>query len=506
MIFAKSLDDITDSYRPLLQRSYLIFVAMISALVIHIWEQPNVMVGGGALAVLFACYACIGMWTSGKVKGLPFIPIIAVSEIASFVFPLVQNHDSLAYYSSGDILLCCVYELVFLGVLTATWSFYSKRVHVPARMLSLPLDAGSGRLLRGVCYVLLGTSVLYAVSIPAGWADDYLFSRLPSGALGIVRALVSMIGIVSIFLLALSHGQGFLTPLERLLYLILLISYMLATGVSFLLAALILPLAAHMAGTVLGSGRIPWVTIILMFMIINVLHLGKIDMRRQYWSILGGKWEAITPLDYPDVYSRWVSAGLSRIGPLDSGVTFSDSKEDDGSLAILDRASLLQMTLMAVTMAPNEVPYLYGKTYALVPQLLIPRIIWPDKPRTHAGMVLLNVHFGRQTMEDTLKTYIAWGMLAEAYANFGIFGPPILGLFLGWFYGSVSGATRKAPLGTLRALLSIVVLFFTFTVTQIVISIWVTSLFQAACAISIASYPLMRGIDFEAIESREVSS
>jgi hypothetical protein len=57
----------------------------------------------------------------------------------------------------------------------------------------------------------------------------------------------------------------------------------------------------------------------------------------------------------------------------------------------------------------------------MIPALLVPRIFWEDKPRTHMGQMILNYHYGRQaSVRDIFSTFIAWGLLPEAVGNFGI--------------------------------------------------------------------------------------
>jgi hypothetical protein len=77
------------------------------------------------------------------------------------------------------------------------------------------------------------------------------------------------------------------------------------------------------------------------------------------------------------------------------------------------------MVLAVEEATPQIIPYLEGETYALLPSMLVPRFLEPDKTESQAGLNLLSVRYGRERAENTSKTTIGWGMVAEAYANYG---------------------------------------------------------------------------------------
>ena len=63
----------------------------------------------------------------------------------------------------------------------------------------------------------------------------------------------------------------------------------------------------------------------------------------------------------------------------------------------------------------------------MIPEVLLPRFLNPNKIRSHEGQESLNLHFGRQlSVEDTERTYIAWGFLAEGLATGSTAGPVIM--------------------------------------------------------------------------------
>ena len=124
--------------------------------------------------------------------------------------------------------------------------------------------------------------------------------------------------------------------------------------------------------------------------------------------------------------------------------------------------------------------------------MLIPRIFWPEKPRTHEGQILLNVHFGRQELDSTFQTYIAWGLLAEAYGNFGaILGNLVLGVFLGICCAWLENFTARKLLLSLEGFISFTLLLGIMGSFEMVASVLVTSTFQSVMVLAAASIPFV---------------
>jgi hypothetical protein len=140
--------------------------------------------------------------------------------------------------------------------------------------------------------------------------------------------------------------------------------------------------------------------------------------------------------------------------------------------------------------SPDEVPFLNGLTYEPIPRLLIPRILDDQKGISHAGNVLLTVNYGVQTIEQTQTTSIYWGLIPEAYANFGYLGVAGLGVVLGLFYGYVTNLTVGVPLTSLRFVLGLLIMGAATKADTM--GVFVTSQFQGIVGVSMAALVLMR--------------
>lgn len=79
---------------------------------------------------------------------------------------------------------------------------------------------------------------------------------------------------------------------------------------------------------------------------------------------------------------------------------------------------------------PERLDYQYGATLLEPFWVIIPRTIWPTKPRT-IGMHLLEAFQGTEVMLARRGGGNSAGLAAEGFINFGWFGVPLVGFFFG---------------------------------------------------------------------------
>jgi hypothetical protein len=252
-----------------------------------------------------------------------------------------------------------------------------------------------------------------------------------------------------------------------------------------IMATAMVPVAMVFLGYILGSGRIPWKSLAATLLVISVLHPGKYAMRESYWG--GGGVTSV--LNLPAYYSEWFGYGLEELGGV-AGV-FAGPKEESEATSVFERAGNIHMLLRVQKMSPAEVPFLNGLTYEAIPSLLVPRFIHTDKGLAHAGNILLTVNYGVQSMEQaTGGTSIAWGLVAEAFANFGYIGVAALAVFLAAFYAFFSRMSVSVPLTSLRFVVGLLVMGA--AVKADTMALFITSQFQAIVGVSVAAIFLMR--------------
>jgi hypothetical protein len=198
--------------------------------------------------------------------------------------------------------------------------------------------------------------------------------------------------------------------------------------------------------------------------------------------------------EMPGSYAEWFEVSYDVLtGNENRTGGFGGQKAHNKGVSLLERVNNLQNLLFVVdAMDTWGISPLGGKTYTLIPPLLLPRIIWPDKPRAHEGQIMLNVHFGRQDLDSTLTTYVAWGLLPEAYGNFGPrFGALFLGIVLGVGFAWLENFTARKLLLSLEGFIAFTVLLAMTNSFEMVASVLVTSLFQAIGVLVIASTPFI---------------
>lgn len=485
-----SLEELVSPYRSLIRRSFLLLMVVLGGFLFWVTDTSNPLLILIALSIFALALVPAALWATGRVGGFPIAPAILLGEIFLFSVPILSDSPRLSLYTESEIARAGMTEIVFLICFLLSWFYFvRRRPPLPGRILALPLDRiGHGSLDR-LWLVMLALASAYSVAQFSGWLDP-LYALFPAALLFILRTVLSTIGIAAAFFLGASMGMRSLGPLATLVYLAFLIPYILSLGVSLLLSSVVGLIFAALIGFAIGRGRIPWIALILVIVCLQVLHVGKEPLRLHYWGDGLGTRQHVTLAEYPSFYTEWFSEGL-RLQRTRTG----DAEAEDVDL--LDRASLIQMLLYAQVRAPEHIEYLRGETLAVIPQLLIPRLLWPEKPRAHEGQVILNVHFGRQTIDETERTYISWGMLAEFYANFGWAGAVLLGILFGAVIGWISAFPAGVPLGTYRALVAAVLFVGSATASQMAMSIWVTSNFQALVAATLFALVFMRPIELE---------
>jgi hypothetical protein len=178
----------------------------------------------------------------------------------------------------------------------------------------------------------------------------------------------------------------------------------------------------------------------------------------------------------PAFYSEWIGYGLNP-------ETSDDSPERRRHASkLLERTSLFHILCLCVDNTPARQPYLEGLTYSYVPGQFIPAFFWKQKPRAHVATNYLSVYYGLQDEDATIKTTIAFGMLAEAYANFGFFGMAALGAVFGFVLKKLGDWATYSPILSYPGLLLVVLMAWSFQ-AELTMAAWLSSLYQACVAV-----------------------
>jgi hypothetical protein len=451
--------------------SMLLAVAVLTA------EQsdPAVMAAGGLLAL--AAVMPFYLWLLGWSHGLPIWPVFALVTGVTYALPMIQDSAALVGYNSGEIITGGMTTIGFLLLGTMIWVSLTGRTQRPPRAVLMIERANSVRYL----LLFVGAGLLFGVNQFTGWI------QFPGNSMAVVRGITGSLNTMGLFVLAFYLGRGLLDKQSTILFLAGAVATMLMNMTSLMLAQAVVPAAMVVFGYMLGSNKVPWRALLMIFVVMGLLHPGKYEMRTRYWDPESGV-QRLTLLTLPQFYADWLGYGLEEVGSV-AGIVTGPKKEDAAS-SIFERSGNLHMLLLVQKKTPTEVPYFDGATYAPIPRLLIPRFIDDQKGISHAGNVMLTVNYGLQTIEQTASTSIGWGLLPEAYANFGYLGIAGLAIVLAIFYGLITNITVGVPMTSLRFVLGLLIMAAATRADTM--GIFVTTQFQGVVGVSLAAMVLMR--------------
>ena len=482
--------DLTPGVRGLISKSLLPMGISIAVLTLYLAMNQLAGVVGFVLMSV-GTYIVLSVWMEYGI-GLPLLPVIAVQHFFTYALPIAVQNETILAYPDATLLHGGIEVLVFLLALSGGWRF-GMQVFSPSRPMAYTLyilaEEGSSGLRRIGYSLAVVTSIFYLLQ-SLEWLT-ILIGFLPSGSEAVVNALISASCMCGFFIIALGIGSGEIPSYKTWLFWGLFIFNCLISAASLLLSATTGFVTTVVIGLFWGSNKIPWKFMTIVIVILGFLNLGKFEMRERYWDPLADYTDAPSFSQIPARYAEWADTSLTVLSAGENSEIKDQKKKKDNS--ILSRVNNLQNLLYVIDAVETEhVPLLLGSTYTIIPPLLIPRILWPDKPRTHEGQVMLNVHFGRQDLISSNRTYIAWGLLPEAYGNFGPFcGAIILGLVLGGFIAWVENASANKPILSMEGLL-VFTLFLNLTASfEMVASVLITSIFQSLIPVIIACMPFV---------------
>lgn len=392
----------------------------------------------GAAAIIIAGFVPFGIWTLRNLGGIPVFPIFAATHVTAFGLPLLYEHPIITKFEPERQLFAAGTVTVFLICATVVWNqTRSKNVKSVPRYLGLEANTADTFFLAS-----MAGSIVLTMALNAAWFD------LPFGIYTIIKAIMIALEALACFVLSYRLGRAELGSGTGWLFKALLVGLIITSLPSLYLVTPITFAGISALGYVSGSGKIPWFSMLAAVAVIGFLHAGKGDMRQRYWEESDD--DLVQPWEYPSFIGSWAESSTDAM--------FGDIADDDEkSTGIFERASLMQLLIFEQDVCPDHLPFMWGETYAYIPLMFIPRIIFPEKPEAHAGTHMLNVYFGLQTEEESEHTTVGFGLLNEAFANFGYFGIAGLAVLVGFFCGWVERMATGVPLLSFRGLFAVIV-------------------------------------------------
>jgi hypothetical protein len=414
-------------------------------------------------------------WCAGRAQGMPIFPLFSLTFIWTYALPLVTPNPGVEAYDIPDRIYAGYTAAVFLALGTFIW-FQFVKLTPPTPPVYRALDNRRGNQFFLGC---LAVSVLLNMAIAGNW-----FSTDFSG-FSLLRNVVIALTALSAFVLSYRLGNQELSKRQSMILIVLLIGYALSSAVSLLLIGAATTSLGAIAAFVIGRKRIPIVTILILVACLSFLHAGKDNMRAEYWSEDQQTFQ-LQVWEYPAFYTEWAEYASKSFFKSEDNL-----EPEDDEQSFLERSSVIQMLLLTQTNSPEPIPFLYGNTYEILPQLILPRIFNPQKIASHEGTYRLNVHYGRQTYEEATRAVIAWGLLAEAYANFGLLGCAGLAIGLGVLYGMAARWSINAPILSIQSLFAVLMLTFALQ-SEWTAGVYVAAFFQYCMVLLGIAVVLMR--------------
>lgn len=451
-------------------------IVLIGLVLLATLKQSDPTVTAAGFFVVLVSLSPFYLWVLGWSHGLPIWPVFCLVNGVGYGTAMLQNPDSLVDYTPTEIIVGGITMAGFVLLGTFFWiALTARSPRPPAKLLMIDHDRAITSL-----QLFLGIGVLFQ-------ANQFTrFIPLPESLVMVVRGIALSLAFMALFVLAYYDSRGGITVATRWYLGCCAVLLVLAGLASLMLAQAAAPLAMVILGYTLGGNRVPWKLIAVSFVVAAILHPGKYQMRARYW---GGEGERLTIATMPGFFSEWAGYGLSEIGGI-SGVFRQQGESDDSPTSVFERAGSLHMLLRVQRMSPDQVPYLLGLSYTHIPRMLIPRFIDSEKGISHAGNQMLSVNYGLVDLERVNTVSIQWGLVPEAYANFGFVGVAGLAVCLSVAFSLFTRLTVRAPLTSLRFVMGLLVMLGSTTADTM--GVFIPMQFQGIMAVSMASMVFMR--------------
>ncbi len=177
---------------------------------------------------------------------------------------------------------------------------------------------------------------------------------------------------------------------------------------------------AALLALMISERRIPWKTITVAALLVVLSYDAKFAYRHLTWTMSYGT-------EYKDaniwtknlLFASLVIHRVTGVKLMDFPDIATEQVYSQGNILRRWRVRLAHVALLSGVMekTPGPVPYWRGESYRPLIGIMVPRLLWPDKPRDVFGGVFGPRYWGT---ESSTSVNVPW--LVEAYGNFGPWG------------------------------------------------------------------------------------
>lgn len=425
------------------------------------WQAFTSPVGNGwviATASVIMVLAALPAikWAKVQAQGLPAYEIMMLTFIPFYAMPLLRGHPATLEYGDETLLTSTLAIICFQLACVAGHRFVEGR---PARSsLWTRAVLAENNITLGRAGIIASTIFSYLLNFT---------DTLPSEFVSILRAMFFGIGTVSVFIVCRAWGEGSLSSAGKLAIGLILFAQVILVATQLYLITVASTILMALIGYITASRKLPIVFAAAVFGLLAILHNGKDEMRSIYWA--ENYTGEIEVTDLWPFYQQWFDFGMAQ----------HEGNEKEIAGGILERASLFQIMCEITSQSPASQPFLGGATYEALPLLVVPRILWANKPRPHDSNIRLAIYYGFSTEASARNVSIAFGVPSEAFANFGFFGVMGVGFGMGMFFKKITGWGQNASPLSLAGLAQILIIAWSFQ-AEMTLAVWLSSLYQAA--------------------------
>jgi hypothetical protein len=381
------------------------------------------------------------LWIRGVLYGLPIYPAFAAGFLFTYATPLLSDFDKVKNFSPEQHLRTSFIVAGFLLIGLLVYFKVLKRRVLP----SMTLRVFDDNIAQAFCFLMLGLGIFYRLAILGQWIS------VSAGYVGVIERSLSGLIVLAVFAYAYRLGAREIGRSSALIFYLFLTTYVFCSTTNLYLLKPLVVILSLILGLSLGRKKFPLLLFLFVVAISAVLHHGKGEMRSKYWGEIAGGAQVVKlqPDQIVPFYTEWVYFGLDDL-------RYGDSWEREALVSdwkLLQRMTLVDMFLLVESKKKSGHPMLSGATYSKILLSLVPRFIFPGKASPHHGNDLLSKHYG---YGDNVS--IAWGILPEANANFGLVGMIALAIALAAIQGMVVRWSAYSPILSFRSLVSVLFL------------------------------------------------
>ena len=427
-------------------------------------------------------------WLLEARKGAPVLPVFILQQAAVYLIPLYSENVTLEGYSPQVIQTSAWSIVLFFLLLPVGWFYGSRIIRPKPSLKNITLTGAGGEQAKAmsVALILLTIGFGFEFLTFTGWIYDLLPGAL-KGLSPILRTFATASEMLGALLGGYSISVRAGAP-RAFLYWCLLTGICILSVSGILISSATAIVVATAVGQAAGGRRLPWGFLCVALGLASFLNLGKFTMRERYWQ--EGVAQGGTLGGLPGLYAEWAETSVEKLKA--DGYFDESSGKDNGEKGqtLMERINNYQnMTFVVNAQEVLHFKPLWGGSYKLIPPLFVPRFLWANKPRTHEGQILLNLHYGRQgSVEDTEKTYVAWGLLPEAVGNFGPYGGAIfLGPVFGFLFGMLERWSIRKRLFSVEGMIAAALVLQVLLSFEMAASVFLTSTFQMVIAVAVGA-------------------